>query len=75
MRLLYYSRDGRVSLTKEFASDNIIPYYAILSHTWGLDNNEVMFEDIRDSVGKDKPSYEKIRFCGEQGIQDSLKYF
>jgi hypothetical protein len=75
MRLLHRSGDGRVSLTKDLAGDDTIPHYAILSHTWGSDNDEVTFEDMRDGVGKDKPGYEKIRFCGEQGIQDGLKYF
>ena len=52
-----------------------IPLYAKLSHTLGLDNEEVTFEDIINSTGEDKPSYKKIQFCGEQARQDGLLYF
>jgi hypothetical protein len=34
---------GRLSLTGPFNQD--IPEYAILSHTWGLDGEEVTYED------------------------------
>ncbi|KAK6605156.1 Vegetative incompatibility protein HET-E-1-like protein 15 [Botrytis cinerea] len=51
------------------------PPYAILSHTWGPNDEEVTFEDIVNGTGKVKPGYEKIRFCGEQAKQDGLLYF
>jgi hypothetical protein len=75
MRLLQHSGAARFTLTKEFVGDDQIPPYAILSHTWGLDNEEVTFEDIVDRAGEAKPGYEKIRFCGEQAKQDGLLYF
>jgi hypothetical protein len=75
MRLLQRSKTGEFSLTKDFSGDGPIPPYAILSHTWGKDDEEVTFEDITNGTGEDKPGYEKIRFCGEQARQDGLQYF
>ncbi|PQE19017.1 hypothetical protein CJF31_00011382 [Rutstroemia sp. NJR-2017a BVV2] len=74
MRLLH-SETGRLTLTKDFTGDDQIPPYAILSHTWGLDDEEVTFEDMVNGTGEVKPGYEKIRFCGEQARQDGLLYF
>jgi hypothetical protein len=75
MRLLVYSETGKFILTKELTCEDQIPPYAILSHTWGPDNEEVTFEDIVNGTGEVKPGYEKIRFCGEQARQDDLQYF
>ncbi|TGO07686.1 hypothetical protein BTUL_0253g00020 [Botrytis tulipae] len=75
MRLLQYNETGRFTLTKDFIGDDQIPPYAILSHTWGPNDEEVTFEDIVNGTGKVKPGYEKIRFCGEQAKQDGLLYF
>ncbi|KAM0130858.1 hypothetical protein ACHAO1_007639 [Botrytis cinerea] len=75
MRLLQYSDTGRFTLTKDFIGDDQIPPYAILSHTWGANDEEVTFEDILNGTGEVKPGYEKIRFCGEQATQDGLLYF
>ncbi|KIN07133.1 hypothetical protein OIDMADRAFT_174150 [Oidiodendron maius Zn] len=73
MRLLECHNDGEFSLTKNFS--NHIPKYAILSHTWGADTEEVNFQDLIDSTGKSKDGYRKIRFCGEQARRDGLQYF
>jgi hypothetical protein len=75
MRLLRRSKPGEFSFSKNFVSNDIIPPYAILSHTWGADTTEVTFEDLTNGTGKDKLGYEKIRFCGEQAGQDDLEYF
>jgi hypothetical protein len=75
MRLLYLSQDGIFGLTKDLVGDDLIPPYAIFSHTWGSDNEEVTFDDIINGIGKDKIGYEKIRFCGKQARQDNLRYF
>jgi hypothetical protein len=64
MRLLRRSDTGDFRRTQ--FSHEAIPPYAILSHTWGADTEEVTFEDLTNGTGKDKPGYEKIRFCGEQ---------
>ena len=77
MRLLEIKAHGKFSLT-EFAGDNI-PQYAILSHTWGADSEEVTFKDLDldlvDLTSKSKVGYDKIRFCGEQAASDGLQYF
>ena len=73
MRLLEHNDDGEFSLTKDFG--NNIPRYAILSHTWGSDTEEVSFRDLMDGTGKSKAGYEKIRFCGEQARRDGEHYF
>ena len=75
MRLLLRSETGKFTLTKELIGDDQIPPYAILSHIWELDNEEVAFEDMINGTGEDKPGYEKIQFCGEQARQDGLLYF
>src|SRR6266536_5034675 len=73
MRLLERNSDGEFSLT-EFYEYNTPPY-AILSHTWGPDNEEVTFGDLVDGIGKSKAGYNKIRFCGEQAGYDGIQYF
>ena len=73
MRLLEWKSDGDFSLTKDLIHD--IPPYAILSHTWGADTEEVTFEDLTDGTGKSKAGYNKIRFCGEKAAGHNLQYF
>jgi len=73
MRLLEWKSDDDFSLTKGLIHN--IPPYAILSHTWGADTEEVTFEDLTDGSGKSKAGYNKIRFCGEQARRDGLQYF
>jgi hypothetical protein len=72
MRLLELE-NGEFSLIK--LGGNNIPEYAILSHTWGTDGEEVTFKDLMKGTGKGKPGYEKIRFCAKQTDLDGLKYF
>ena len=75
MRLLQYSDTGELSFSRNFVSKDTIPPYAILSHTWGADAEEVTFEDLTNGTGKDKLGYKKILFCGEQARQHGLQYF
>jgi hypothetical protein len=70
MRLLHYNNNSEFSLTQFF--DNIPPY-AILSHTWGLE--EITFKDMMEGNGTSKTGFDKIRFCGEQARRDRLQYF
>jgi hypothetical protein len=72
MRLLQRYDTGELVLTQ--FGDEDIPPYAILSHTWGVDAEEVTFEDLTDGTGKDKDGYKKIRFCAEQAKSDNLQY-
>ena len=73
MRLLEIKSPGEYCLTKDLI-DNI-PLYAILSHTWGEDEEEVTFNDFVTGTGNSKIGYRKIQFCAEQTIRDGLKYF
>jgi hypothetical protein len=79
MRLLKHDEDGELTIT--IYDENELPPYAILSHTWGADTEEVTFEDLVGGNSKaehghrKKPGYKKIRFCGEQAQQDELQYF
>ena len=59
MRLLQRTNTGEFSLTK-FNCNEVIPPYAILSHTWGADTKEVTFNNLTNGTSKDKPGYEKI---------------
>jgi hypothetical protein len=73
MRLLKLDSPGELSLTHDLIKD--IPGYAVLSHTWGADGDEVTFEDLGNGSYKSKAGYNKIRFCGEQAKKDGLQYF
>lgn len=53
MRLLEYKDNDGWSLIEFFNTD--IPHYAILSHTWGEDHDEVTFEDVKDGLAFKRP--------------------
>jgi len=73
MRLLQYNRDESFTFTNDLATD--VPEYAILSHTWGSDFDEVTYRDLVDGAGKGKAGYEKLSFCAKQATHDGLQYF
>lgn len=73
MRLLTLRDDGEYCLV-EFLGDNI-PRYAILSHTWGADDEEVTFKNLVEGTGRTKAGYRKIQFCQKQAANDNLDYF
>jgi hypothetical protein len=73
MRLLRPTDNGEFSLVEVFGKN--IPRYAVLSHTWGADHEEVTFKDIAKSRGKTKVGYNKIRFCEKQAANDGLQFF
>jgi hypothetical protein len=73
MRLLKVKNDGCFSLTRFLP--NSVPRYAILSHTWEAEDQEVTLQDIVNGVGGDKSGYQKIKFCGNQAQKDGLDYF
>ena len=72
MRLLELQDDGECGLA-EFTGNNV-PRYAILSHTWGLDEEEVTFNDIVSRRGHDKQGYSKLMFCAKRAKEDGLQY-
>ena len=73
MRLLRLKDDGEFSLA-EYVGNNI-PQYAILSHTWGADHEEVTFKDLTEGICKSKEGYRKLTFCGKQAAKDGLQFF
>jgi hypothetical protein len=73
MRLLEINRGDRLGFTN--FQEARVPRYAILSHTWGAEAEEVTFQDLRKRTAKRKSGYTKIRFCGEQARRDGLRYF
>lgn len=73
MRLLQREPDERFSFTRTFHHDG--PPYAILSHTWGDDDQEVTFQDIQHGTGMHRDGYKKLEFCGKQSSLDGLRYF
>jgi hypothetical protein len=72
MHLLERKDDGSFIVTEWIGET---PRYAILSHTWGEDREEVTYKDVLNGTGQDKRGYEKLRFCGRQATTDALKYF
>jgi hypothetical protein len=73
MRLLHAREDGKFSLAEYMGEQ--IPPYAILSHTWGEDHEEVSFRDLTESKGTEKTGYKKLQFCGTQATKDGLEFF
>ncbi|KAF2652103.1 HET-domain-containing protein [Lophiostoma macrostomum CBS 122681] len=74
MRLLESSSKAELSWTKDFITDDDLPPYAILSHTWEEDQ-EVTYEDMLAYKGNRKNGYQKILFCAHQAHRDGLNYF
>jgi len=78
MRLLRKLDDGSLTLTEDLI-DNIPPY-AILSHTWGKHDEEVIFREIVEGARlrkyeyQQKSGYRKIDFCVTQAAADGLLY-
>ncbi|KAM0307192.1 hypothetical protein ACHAO8_010528 [Botrytis cinerea] len=74
MHLLECNSEGRFDLVRNLAGSDI-PDYAILSHTWGADADELTFQDLMNDTGQNKSGYRKLQFCGEQAKRDGLQYF
>ncbi|KAL6811167.1 heterokaryon incompatibility domain-containing protein [Trichoderma sp. SZMC 28013] len=55
--------------------DYRVPPYAILSHTWGDDSEELSFRDVEDgNINKPGIGSVKFRGCCRQAAEDSLGY-
>jgi hypothetical protein len=74
MRLLRIQENGGFSLV-EYMDEREIPPFAILSHRWGADHEEVTLKDIVEGTGRDKTGYEKIRACARQTAKDRIELF
>ncbi|RYO15465.1 hypothetical protein AA0111_g11677 [Alternaria arborescens] len=73
MRLVQIQADGSFSLVKYEGTP--IPPYAILSHTWGDDKDEVNYEDMRKEKREKKSGDAKLDFCARQARKDGLQHF
>jgi hypothetical protein len=73
MRLVRFDGGNSFSLV-EFDDDQIPPY-AILSHRWGADQDEVTFQDMSEGRYRNRPGYTKLVFCGSQASRDGLSHF
>jgi heterokaryon incompatibility protein (HET) len=76
MRLLTSTDAGNFILTEPFSEDDDIPPYTMLSHTWGKEDDEITFEDLKAGRARTKPAgYRKLEFCRTQTANSGLKYF
>src|SRR5271156_1903360 len=73
MHLLKLNSDGKPSLTQFIAGD--IPNYAILSHTWEADDQEVTFTDLADHVDRDDEASVSLRQRGAASDYDDSEVF
>jgi hypothetical protein len=67
MRLL---NTTTIKLHEFFGTD--IPYYAILSHRWGID--EVTFQDMQHGRGPEMAGWAKIAGCCAQALKEGWEY-
>ncbi|KAF1921342.1 heterokaryon incompatibility protein-domain-containing protein [Ampelomyces quisqualis] len=78
MRLLRLDAKNSKWVLEDFTRKTV-PLYAILSHTWGCDGDEIKFDDVADGQraynDTSKPGYEKLRFCQKLVEKDGLRYF
>lgn len=71
MRLLKYE-NSTLSLIGD--NNHITQPYAILSHTWGRNDEEVTFQEMAAGEATLKAGYKKILFCAQQAARDNLEY-
>ncbi|KAL2072788.1 hypothetical protein VTL71DRAFT_12131 [Oculimacula yallundae] len=70
MRLINCEDATNLFLVERFGSD--IPPYAILSHTWGQDDEELTYKDMIKHTGQDKAGFQKMKFCAEKDSSSEL---
>ena len=73
MRLIKSTGPGHYTSVWYIEKD--APRYAVLSHTWGADSEEVTYRDLIDGTGKSKAGWHKIDFCRKQAAADDLQHF
>ncbi|QIW98271.1 hypothetical protein AMS68_003789 [Peltaster fructicola] len=73
MRLLKRNDDGSLSFSM-VTKDTAVVKYAILSHTWGAPEQEILFEDINSGKAQEKTAYTKVDFALSQAHLDKLDY-
>jgi hypothetical protein len=75
MRLLQYDNLGNLSFADDPPDGHDRRPYAIFSHRWGPDTEEVSFRDFVNGAKKNTSGYKKLLFCANQARQDGLRYF
>ncbi|CAN9142428.1 unnamed protein product [Alternaria alternata] len=73
MRLL--QRQGNDSFRLVYRVDEQILPYAILSHTWGSEEDEVTFQDLLNGTYTKRKGHRKLQFCARQAAEDGLDFF
>ncbi|KAI9148849.1 Vegetative incompatibility protein [Paramyrothecium foliicola] len=64
----------KTSSLEEFHEDQV-PAYAILSHTWGVEAEELTFQDVEEgNVQKSGIGSTKFRFCCQQAEEDGYTH-
>lgn len=71
MRLLKQDSNGTLSFVTANEGIYSTPY-AILSHTWGKEEEEVTYQDVIAGTAKKRSGYAKITFLLEQASRDGL---
>ncbi|KUI53326.1 Vegetative incompatibility protein HET-E-1 [Cytospora mali] len=59
---------------QEFPSEEELPEFAILSHTWGKTGEECSLQDMTRPGVSAKPGYRKIKLCCDQALIDGLEW-
>ena len=75
MRLIKVPEDGKATQRIDFVDitgTQDIPRYAILSHTWNVD--EVLFDDVRLGLYSKKRGFRKIEFAMAKARTHKLRY-
>lgn len=76
MRLLHSNRPDHFCLTADLSDADLqLRPYAILSHTWGNDEDEVTFDNVQHDHERSKTGWAKLRFCAERARIDGIQYF
>jgi hypothetical protein len=75
MRLLTIDQRGRLNVTSDITAAQT-PDYAILSHTWGRDEDEVTFDDLQQASSSllGKAGHAKVKFSLDQARKDGHAY-
>jgi hypothetical protein len=65
MRLLRLDDHGEILLTDHLIDGwgTKLPKYAILSHTWLDEDQEITLNDLRNGTGTDEAGYAELKFC------------
>jgi len=77
MRLLNVQTDGTISL-RNVSQSQECPAYAILSHTWDADDEEVSFSEFQSLPREElecRTGYRKVTSAASQAIKDGYSYF